>query len=392
MKRVWRLNSTSYWLVGEHESWLSHMASKGYHLVKLNRVFSVFEKRKPAEMQYRIELVNGLALSLEQIELYEEAGWDYIESSKYYHVFSSPVERGAAEVYTDPTEQAITIEYLKKKSKNNLNITSVTLIFMIVLALISIFSNDPFLYWFINGGSIGLVAVVGVYVGNTLMMLKDYKGLKKLRKQLECGEGIDHNVPWRKTFFVERLWLVGFFLILICLLYIPVKTLNEMETITMPADTTNLPILRLEMLLDGQFVKEEAFYGDDVDWRNFLRSEWHLLAPIQYETSEGGYGLIDGEKDVKLEESLDIDYYEFRFELLVGHYLQSSKEYWTELTDLRAFVIEEHPLFEQLYVWDSGNMKTILAQWENKVVELGYSGQLTADEIIEEAAAFYSQF
>ena len=66
-------------------------------------------------MHYRIEVTPKNVINDEQIDLYEANGWDYVTSVQNFHVFSSPVERNAPEIHTDPAEQSYTLHQLNEK-------------------------------------------------------------------------------------------------------------------------------------------------------------------------------------------------------------------------------------------------------------------------------------
>ena len=115
----------------EHENWFADMAAKGFHLKKMGIQFVKFVKGEPKEMRYRIDVSIAKKLTPEQIQMYAESGWDYVTSNKYFHVFSSPVERNAAELHTDPAEQSYTLKELDKKLAMNAGFVAIAMILII---------------------------------------------------------------------------------------------------------------------------------------------------------------------------------------------------------------------------------------------------------------------
>lgn len=389
MGKIRRLNPMSYWLIGEHESWFSHMASKGYHLTKINQLFSTFEKQAPANMKYRIELVNGTALSVEQIDLYEQCRWDYITSSKLYHIFASPVERAAMEIYTDPTEQAITVDYLKKASKKNLLVFAITTVIMFLFLGGGLFTNDPFFYWLVHGGMVMNFFLICIYGVNSIIMFRAYKGLKQLAIQLEQGQQINHEAMWQRKFMKEWVWGVVFLAFVVWMVATPWYSIYKMQSETLPEDTTSEPILRMETLLDGQYVRNEIdLFHDGSDYNHYWEKEWSLLAPIMYETRQDGF-----HRQTEQIEQLSINYYEMRTEALAKPMLASVIDYKVFLRHDEELTKVTHDVFDELYVYeDEFNWVTFYARLGKQVIDVSYTGELSADELIDKAAAFYQTF
>lgn len=389
MGKIRKINPRSYWLIGEHESWLAQLASNGYFLTSMNQLFSTFEKRSPAKLNYRIELVNGKPLSSEQVELYEQSGWDYVTSSKLYHIFASPVEREAMEIYTDPTEQASTVSYLKKQSKRNGLIFTVTSIVMLLLVGGSIISSEPFFYWLVQGSITLSVLLVCFYAVHSMMMFRAYDGLKQLAKQLEQGKPIDHEAPWQRKFMKDHIWSVLILLFSLFIIAAPFYSMYKMDVQTLPADTSSDPILRLETLLDGQYVRsDDGETYDNVDYSHYWNRQWNILAPTIYETTQQGVHQANEQS-----ERLDVTYYDMRTKWLAKTMLQSVIEYKIFFRDDQPVTYTEHDRFDELYIYESEIGETfVYVRLGKQVIDIQYEGALSTDELIAEAAAFYMQF
>ena len=107
--------------IGETEKYYSDMAAKGWQLVKRGVTFSKFEKTEPKKMRYRVEVVapkmldgNG-ELPAEQVAVYEDCGWEYVDCSGFIHVFRAPEGSDAPEFYLEPEQQAATLRSLRGK-------------------------------------------------------------------------------------------------------------------------------------------------------------------------------------------------------------------------------------------------------------------------------------
>ena len=67
------------WRIGESESWLTDMASKGLHLHSLGTMFAKFKRGEPVSIRYRIDFSHGGQHSHEeQLDMYAESGWEYV--------------------------------------------------------------------------------------------------------------------------------------------------------------------------------------------------------------------------------------------------------------------------------------------------------------------------
>lgn len=118
-KKKLKLLLLDEWELEEQEAWFNDMARKGWFLEKLSFWFAVFVEGNPENLQYRLEVSpKHKPLENEQIELYEEVGWEYITSRRFIHVFREKREADVIEIHTDPIIQAETIEQMKKSMLN----------------------------------------------------------------------------------------------------------------------------------------------------------------------------------------------------------------------------------------------------------------------------------
>ncbi len=122
------LNGTKYTLhprryrIGEIEKYYSDMAAKGLHLVKRGVFLSKFTQGEAADMKYRVEVVynnknfSAYKMPEEQLAVYEDCGWQFVDSDAFIHIFRAPADSETEEFYLDPSQQAETL----KGVKNNL--------------------------------------------------------------------------------------------------------------------------------------------------------------------------------------------------------------------------------------------------------------------------------
>lgn len=152
--------------LGETERYYSRMSQKGWELVRRGVVFSRFRKAEPKPMGYRVEvaapklLING-RLPEELAGAYTHRGWEYVTGSGYIHVFRSPAESHAPEVYLKPEQQAATLKCLRKKQLLSL---------MRSLGEIILFLLLSFSLWNITAGH-WAAQLYGVWIEHTGLVL-----------------------------------------------------------------------------------------------------------------------------------------------------------------------------------------------------------------------------
>lgn len=118
MKHRYRFHPSEYAL-GETEQFYTDMEAKGWRLVKRGTTLSKFALVEPSRAQYRVEVsapgfLEEANLSEGQLAVFEDCGWEYVDSCGLLHIFRSPEGSGAPEFYTDPRQQAATLKKLKR--------------------------------------------------------------------------------------------------------------------------------------------------------------------------------------------------------------------------------------------------------------------------------------
>ena len=318
---VRKVRPSNYWRIGEHESWFSDMSLKGLHLYKMGTNLVHFKKGEPKQMEYRIEVAKNKSISDEQIEMYEQNGWDYVTSYQYFHVFSSPVERNATEIHTDPAEQAYTLQYLNNR---------------IILTVIVIAVGLPFIFgmlgatWFLDGTPI-LQLIKGHILQQTTLSLivlyyiyyslRGMLAIRASRRNLKEGKAINHHAPWKKTLHKDTIFSVVFLIIAIASTAILWIQILKSETFSLPEEDSHLPFVRLaDIEQNPMLVRDEYYMRDGIDRGNRYSTNWSILAPVQYESNE--HGII--EDKVWLDESgtyspsISTEVYQLTFQALAA--------------------------------------------------------------------------
>ena len=105
--------------IGETEKFYSDMETRGWRLVKRGQYLSKFNAVPPSRARYRIEVsaprfLEEPGLPEEQIGVYEDCGWEYVDFYGMIHVFRAPEGSDAPEFYLDPAQQAATLKGLRR--------------------------------------------------------------------------------------------------------------------------------------------------------------------------------------------------------------------------------------------------------------------------------------
>lgn len=386
-KTVYKLRPSDYWRIGEHESWFADMAAKGFHLKKMGLQFVQFVKGEPKEMRYRIDVSINTKITPEQIQMYAESGWDYVTSNKYFHVYSSPVERNAPELHTDPAEQSYTLKELDKKLALNAGFVAIALILMISMLFAIWFLDETPTFILVQGMAIQQT-ILAIFIGYTAYTsLQAAISIRALRKNLIEGKPIDHHAPWKKHHRTNSIIAFLFTVVVGLSAILPFMQLVKSDTKTLPEANLDLPIVRLaEVEQNPAMVRGESTYmSDNVDWENRYTYEWSPLAPVQYETDENG--VVPGKmwKDGSSEYSPSIHTraYQLSIPSMADNLISDLiKRYNYEYSD-EDFVKTKHPTFDLLIVHEEEAMKEVFASKGKAVIHVRYYGYANINTVIE---------
>ncbi|MEK4425656.1 DUF2812 domain-containing protein [Solibacillus sp. FSL K6-1523] len=387
-KNVRKVRPADYWRIGEHESWFSDMSAKGWHLHKMGIQFAHFKKGDPKRMEYRIEVTEKKGMSLEQSEMYEGNGWDYVTSYHYFHVFSSPEENHAPELHTDPMEQSFTLDQLNEKLIFNFIGTLIG--FLLIIGMLSA-------VWFLDGTPI-LRLVEGFVVQQTFISLiifynvfistRAMLSIQALRRNLKEGKTIDHHAPWEKRLRRNTVLSIIIAITIIIGTILPFIQLFKYETFTLPKEDTNLPIVRLADIEQNPLLIRDEYYIDEIDWGNHYTSNWSIIAPVQYESNENG--VIENQKWLDesgiYSPSLSSEVYYLRSKIFVKPLISDLMKWHLYGDETKLFVEKQHPSFDQLMICEDKGWKQLVASKGKVVMYIRYSGNAEMNVLIENVA------
>ncbi|WP_099355372.1 DUF2812 domain-containing protein [Fredinandcohnia onubensis] len=386
-KIVRKLRPSDYWRIGEHESWFADMAAKGYHFKKMGIHFAHFVKGEPKQMRYRIDVSMKRKMKPEQIEMYAESGWDYVTGYQGFHVFSSPVEREAPELHTDPAEQSYTLKALDKKLASTARFVVVAVLLIIGMASSIWFLDGAPIYHLVEGTVLVqtiLSIIIGYQAYNSLLAAIS---IRALRKKLIEGKPIDHHAPWKKHHRITTVISFLFMVVSGLTAVVPFTQLVKSDVKTLPVESPNLPIVRLaDVEQNPALVRGESEYmRDNVDWSNRISYNWSPFAPVQYETDENG--VVPGEtwKDGSGEysPSISTNFYQLSISAISDHLVYDLIDWYRHENAVEEYVKKQHPDFDLLIVHEDEEMKEVFASKDKNVIYLRYHGYADIDSVIE---------
>lgn len=311
------------------ESWLSDMAARGYQLSRDGFFFGfgIFEKTEPRSLRYRLEAskrtsdsFNEYAPGEEARELMEDCGWRYVAARGNFHIYATD-DPNATELHTDPEVQAITLDTVRKKLRNNLIAELVLLLLFFALRMGFGPLNMGGGHFLLSVIAIGTPAAILLFIIISWSLLGLFSGcvkLHKLRRRIKSGGGLDHNKDWRRGKWRYILSRIGYCLLsiaLIALLFRGCTAYVDHEN-KIPLDEFDgtVPFATMsEFVPGGSYQMNDVHLSYGINTVE-LRSDW--LAPVVIEYDENGDITTGGGQHIS--GGLSVTYIEARSEPLAG--------------------------------------------------------------------------
>lgn len=386
-KKIRKIRPTNYWRIGEHESWFTDMAAEGYYLEKMGTHFAHFKKGKPANMAYRIEVTQTKTIADEQLDLYENNGWDYVTSYQYFHVFSSPYERQATEIHTDPAEQAFTLQSIIKKLKFNVYGVSICTILLIGMLVALWFLDGTPVYSMVKGFVIQqtLLTLVILYSAHTV--ISGLVSMRMLQTRLHEGKAIDHRAPWQKSFKRNNIVTILFLAIALGNALLPAMSLLKSDTHTLPVEDVALPFVRLgDVEQNEQLQRDSDVLHDGVDWANRYSTNWSLFAPVQYEVDESGVvaDMNWADDSGTYSPSISSEIYKVTAQALVPSLVSDLVKWHTYDIESNPTTVQNHATLDHLITREQDEKKEVYASKDDVVMYVRYYGNAPIENVIEQ--------
>ncbi len=197
MKHIRKLTPVSSCDAEGLESWLEDMALHGFYLKKFRPLFCTFTPGPARKTRYRLEpfqlhLDDDLPRSM--VELYQDFGWDYVDTVDNSMLLFSTQNLEAPELHTDPELQSQRWKKLYRSARRGF-VWNVALIVLIAVLTALLLHDTPILN-LLTTSAVPL-ALFGIY---QIFLLPsawtDVRDLSRLARRLEAGEPMDHRSPY----------------------------------------------------------------------------------------------------------------------------------------------------------------------------------------------------
>ncbi|MCK1997558.1 DUF2812 domain-containing protein [Psychrobacillus psychrodurans] len=388
MKVVLKLRPSNYWRIGEHESWFTDMAKEGLHLRKVGSIFVHFIKEKPKETRYRIDAIHNKEITFEQQQMYAESDWSFVTRYGMFSVFSSPVELNAPELHTDPEEQAYTLKALEKTIVNSALLATIITLILIGLIYFFLFVNSTPTLSFVEGEIIQPLPLF-IIIYFTYSLISAAVGIRSLRNKLKEGNAIDHAAPWKRMRKVNLLISNVFIVLAIVTAAIPYIQLGMKETLEMPINDIDVPIVRLSDIEQStEMVRKKDSMRGDIDRGNSYTYKWSIMAPTQYDAQE--HGIVYGEewKDASgvYSPSTYSKVYKIIFPSMSENLVDDLIEWHGMFEGKEKLLQLEHSSFDYLIIKEDDETKEIFAAKGKGVMYVRYHGYAEMDILLKNVA------
>ena len=389
---VYKLIPVDFVDVDRFEGWAEDMARRGLYLHHLTPfLFAAFQRGEPAPVRYRLE-PRGSFWSRESQNYCRSLGWEFVfHVGRWFDLYRND-DPEAPELHTDPVVHSYALDRISR----SLRILTAVLVLCFVgelaaLLLPYLLSETPVLLLL----DVSVIATLSILV-LLLLLWVEFRSLGsffRLRRRLR--EGI---VPGRQSWRSSARWYFGLLLFDLVLLAALIATPLVMRSVEWEGELATaerpFPILELREL-EGDPALEAVpspitleIFG--YDSHNYVRRNWSLLAPGQYEVDQRLTGSGD------YEPRLDMLWYRLSLPCLASPLLD---DLITQYSDLRyapehyTVTEPELPGFDRAVLVQDNRWpgQELFLQAGNVVIYLDYSGaqDLTGrPELLARLAAF----
>lgn len=376
-----KLRPNDYWNLARHESWYMQMAMQGWQLKKMGLFFAHFQEAPKEAVKYRIE-VSKKALSDERLDFYEEAGWDYVTSYHYFHVFCSLERLGAPELHTDAAEQAHTLKDLDKLFFRNMVLSIVTLLFSIGVSWALFFMDGVPVLKLMDGTSLTQLLLVFVMFIQTVQCARAAYYLRKLKEQLQAGKPVQHKYKPYK--WQHHSWsFIALSIGILCCVGSGLQIILP-ERATFTGTEQGISVVRLANLEQEGLVRDEYWQGD-FDYGNYYEKSWSPFTQARYEVTESG--VLSGEQwrddSGEYSPSIMTEYYAVVSSVLAKPLVQDLVQWYT-YDESHQFEEVVHEQFDLLFLRESEGERELVIANGNDVMFIRYFGYAELEELVRQ--------
>ena len=389
---VYKLIPVDFVDVDRFEGWAEDMARRGLYLHHLTPfLFAAFQRGEPAPVRYRLE-PRGSFWSRESQNYCRSLGWEFVfHVGRWFDLYRND-DPEAPELHTDPVVHSYALDRISRSLRILTAVLVLCFVGELAALLLPYLLSDTPVRLLLNASGITALSVLVLF----LVLGMEFRSLGsffRLRRRLR--EGI---VPGRRSWRSSARWYFGlllFDLVLLAALIASPLVLRSVEWEDEIAVAERpFPILELREL-EGDPALEAVpspitleIFG--YDSHNYVRRNWSLLAPGQYEVEQR---LTDGRD---YEPRLDMRWYRLSLPCLASPLLDDLISRYSDLRyapEHYTVTEPELPGFDRAVLVQDNRWpgQELFLQAGNVVIYLDYSGaqDLTGrPELLARLAAF----
>ena len=395
LKIVRRLIPCPQYDVSGMECWLSEMAEQGLVLEKdgLFCGIATFEKTVPQKIRYCLQAA-GKSTSMwaddlgdpdaEEVELSKEFGWEYVAKRGEFYIYRT-TDPEARELHTDKEVQALAMDAVKKRQRDNV----IKILCFLVIYPYIFLDGNVFLTTFHAGTPVVLIismAILWMIIHSIVQAVK----LTKLRKRVLNGESLGSGKEWKKgvkLYHANNILRRCMYVVAIVVFFKALGNhLMNKDYIPLKEYTGNVPFKTIEDFIpDGKMESMGMKNWDTV-------REWsYFLSPVNYEWNEGV--IVTMKDGTHMSAGLEVSYHETKADWiakrLVKEYLRKGKDdkyykplkfemqemdevvAYTEVLDIPTVIMRKGDKIIRASFFTSGDnvIKLELSEWAGYLAE-----------------------
>ncbi|WP_274309903.1 DUF2812 domain-containing protein [Solibacillus daqui] len=369
-----KLVPVELWNIGEIESWLIEQAQNGRILEKLSSFRATFLLAEPQNLEYRMIVMPEKDTTRTNAQELEQAGWYYVTSHQYYHIFCSQQADATTEIEKDLMQQAQSFSGILLDLRKRLLFNVLMIVAFIGLVIALFMDVEAPITSVIGGSSISVLVFFYTNGSLTVTIYKDYLKVMRIKNQLEQGIVLDHHASWRSAKVKKFGWSWLNFVFAAILIWMLVISFTKSGNEILPKNTADLPLLRLHMI---ELPKEMELSVRDHAGVNSLEQNWSIFAPVQYEVNENVD--IPTENQVTYSPWLHFRVIECTVPSLANALFYEWVTYYRFENDAEL----SHAAFDQVIVEQIFEDKVrILTKKDNQVQYVDYQGEANVEAIL----------
>lgn len=389
---VYKLIPVDFVDVDRFEGWAEDMARRGLYLHHLTPfLFAAFQRGEPAPVRYRLE-PRGSFWSRESQNYCRSLGWEFVcQVGRWFDLYRND-DPEAPELHTDPVVHSYALDRVSRSLRILTAVLVLCFVGELAALLLPYLLSDTPVRLLLNASGITALSVLVLF----LVLGMEFRSLGsffRLRRRLR--EGI---VPGRQSWRFTGRWNLGLLLFDLVLLAALIASPLVLRSVEWEGELATaerpFPILELREL-EGDPALEAVpspitleIFG--YDSHNYVRRNWSLLAPGQYEVDQHLTGSGD------YEPRLDMLWYRLSLPCLASPLLDDLISRYSDLRyapEHYTVTEPELPGFDRAVLVQDNRWpgQELFLQAGNVVIYLDYSGaqDLTGrPELLARLAAF----